>query len=452
MHLDEAFRVERGSVEAIPATERHGSARDLFSFWFTTTGNFGAIVAGGIAVSLGLNFWQSLISILIGAASYVILAAVSVYAPAHGLATMPLSRRVFGGQANWFNSLFSWLFSLGWAAVGLTIGSLSFAGIITYLDPAASGAIEKLIGLVVMGGLLAVASILGHATIQAVERWLGYVFAVFIVLTVVLLLTSHSVTAHLSLVHAGGALAGSGVFATVLIAVMIYISAGGLGWAYMGGEYTRYLPADTSRRSLFWNISLGGFFPSLVLPLIGVLLALAGKLTNPIDDIPALLPAWFGVPFLLFAVVSTVAGYVPNIYSAGIDLIVLGLKVKRYVSVLIVFAIALVAALYALFVYNFIGFFQTFLSLGVVWAAPWAAVFLAAYAIAYVDRSQVAFDRGAVIGGLAGMVVAFLFNNDYPLWVGPGANLLGGADISIYVGAGVALALFFLLRTRPSRS
>lgn len=458
--LDEAYHVELGGIETIPADQRHGHPRDLFTFWLATTSNFGAIVAGGIAPALGLDLWQSLLVVLIGSLSYVTVGAVSLYGPRYGLATLAISRLVFGARANRVNAFISWLLGLGWAAIGLAIGTLSFAAIVGYVMPHASPTLGKLAGLLVMSVLLYSASLFGHATIQAVEKYLAWVFAALVV-AVAVVLVSRGVLSH---IHAGSGidpLSGAGVWATLAIGAMIFISSGGLGWAYMGAEYTRYLPQNTSPRRLAFLVSLGGAIPSLVLPMIGVVLALSGHFSNPIVDIPRLLPAWLGVPFLAFAILSTVAGYVPNLYSAALDFMVMGVKVRRQVSVTVVFAIALAGSLIAIFVYNFINSFETFLSLGVVWAAPWLAVFLGTLWLGRRNRTtgpggiaslQASGGSAAIAGGL-GFIVALLCSNDYPLWEGPVARALGGADISIYASAAVALVTLWLLeRRRIARS
>lgn len=446
--VDQAYHVEVSGIDPIPSSARHGQPREIFTFWLATTANFGAIVAGGIAPALGLDFWQSLLIVAIGSLSYVTLGVVSGVGPRYGLATQAISRLVFGRRTNTANAFASWLLSLGWAAVGLTIGALSFATILGYISPTVSGTLAKVAGLVVMAGLLYLASLLGNATIKAVESWLGWVFAV-LVAAVAVMLVERGLLAHLNTAKAIGPLSGSGVWATLAIGAMIFISSGGLGWAYMGAEYTRYLPEDTPRRRVFWYTTVGGAIPALVLPMIGVVLALSGNLSDPIVDIPKLLPAWIGIPFLAFAVVSTVAGYVPNLYSAALNFMILGVKVKRSVSVSVVFGLALLASLYALFVYNFINFFETFLSLGVVWAAPWFAVFIG---YLYLTRGQLGQDRGvrtsATIAGALGFVVALLCANDYPLWVGPISNALGGADISIYASTLVAWATLWILEGR----
>lgn len=440
---DQRFHIEQSTAAPIPEDARHGTPRELFTFWLTTATNFGAIIVGGLAIALGLDFWQSVACIALGAASYVLLGAVSSLGPRFGIPTMGIGERVFGRQANKVNTFIAWLLTLGWSAVGLVIGAESVVSIIDYYSPNAPTGLTKAAGLVVMAILMYVASLFGNATLKSVEGWLGYVFAV-IVVAVCVALGVHGSFAHLPLGH-------SGSLATFAVAAMIMISSGGLSWCYMGAEYSRYLPARTSRAAIGWSTTLGGAIPALLLPVLGVVIALSGHFSNPIADVPKVIPAWIGVPFLAFAVVSTAAGYVPNLYSAGLNLLVLGVPVRRSTSIVIAFCVSLAGAIYALFVSNFISTFETFLSLSVVWVAPWVTVVLAST----LTRGR-PHDTASVPGvrwqacasGLAGMVVAFLCNNDAPLWTGPVARALGGGDISIYASALVTAGVFAVLRTR----
>jgi len=440
---DQRFHIEQSTAEPIPAEARHGTPRELFTFWLTTATNFGAIVVGALAVDLGLGFWQSVVCIALGAVSFVLLGAVSSLGPRFGLPTMGIGERVFGREANKVNAFIAWLLTLGWSSVGLVIGAESVESIVAYYAPSASADVAKVAGLVVMAILMYFASLFGNATLKSIESWLGYVFAV-IVVAVCIALGVHGSFAHLSLGH-------NGSLADFAVAAMVMISSGGLSWCYMGAEYSRYLPASVSRSAVGWSTTLGGAIPALLLPILGVVLTLSGHFSDPIADIPKVLTAWIGVPFLVFAVVSTAAGYVPNLYSAGLNLLVLGVPVRRSVSIAIAFCISLAGALYALFVSNFVSTFETFLSLSVVWVVPWVTILL----VSLLSRGRTDEPdsvRGArweaCVAGLAGMVVAFLCNNDAPLWTGPVARALGGGDISIYASAFVTLAVFAVLRAR----
>lgn len=444
---DQRFRIERSTAAPIPAEARHGTPRELFTFWLTTATSFSAIVVGGLAVDLGLNFWQSVVCIALGAASFVVLGAVSSLGPRFGLPTMGIGERVFGRGANKVNAFVAWLLTLGWGAVGLVIGAESVASIIGYYAPGAPAGATKAAGLVVMAVLGLAASLFGNATLKSIESWLGYVFAV-IVVAVCVALAVHGSFAHLSFGHDGS-------LPEFAVAAMVMMSSGGLSWCYMGAEYSRYLPASAPASAVGWLTTVGGAIPALLLPVLGVVLTISGHFSDPITDIPKVVTPWIGVPFLAFAVVSTAAANVPNLYSAGLNLLVLGVPVRRSVSIAIAFCVCLAGALYALFVSNFISTFETFLSLSVVWVAPWAAVLLASL-LSRRNADDVDSVPGArwqaCAAGLAGMIVAFLCNNDTPLWTGPVARALGGGDISIYAGAFVALLTFAVLRTWQRQS
>jgi purine-cytosine permease-like protein len=285
------------------------------------------------------------------------------------------------------------------------------------------------------------ASLFGNATLKSIESWLGYVFAV-IVVAVFIALGVHGSFAHLSFGH-NGSLADF----TVAAVVMMFLWRAGL--VLHGAEYSRYLPASASRSAVGWLTTVGGAIPALLLPVLGVVLTISGHFSDPITDIPKVVTAWIGVPFLAFAVVSVGTANVPNLYSAGLNLLVLGVPVRRSVSIAIAFCVSLAGALYALFVSNFISTFETFLSLSVVWVVPWVAVLLMSLLFRR-NADDVDSAPGtrwqACTAGLAGMVVAFLCNNDAPLWTGPVARALGGGDISIYASTFVALLAFAVLR------
>ena len=57
--------------------------------------------------------------------------------------------------------------------------------------------------------------------------------------------------------------------------------------------------------------------------------------TNPIQLIGSALPTWMAVPYLLTAVGGLAAAATMNIYSSGLNLLTIGVKLERYKTVLI---------------------------------------------------------------------------------------------------------------------
>jgi NCS1 family nucleobase:cation symporter-1 len=59
-------RVDIRSIDRILQEERHGRIRDQFVLWFGVNANIFAVVLGGVAVFIGLNFVWACISIVVG--------------------------------------------------------------------------------------------------------------------------------------------------------------------------------------------------------------------------------------------------------------------------------------------------------------------------------------------------------------------------------------------------
>jgi nucleobase:cation symporter-1, NCS1 family len=122
----------------------------------------------------------------------------------------------------------------------------------------------------------------------------------------------------------------------------------------------------------------------IVLLIFGLLLAGSSKAlstsiaNDPIGALAVLLPTWFLIPFIIVAVLGLIGGAVLDIYSSGLALLSLGLRVPRYVAALIDGTVMTVGTIYVVFYAgNFFGQFEGFLiTLGVPIAA-WCGVMLA---------------------------------------------------------------------------
>jgi NCS1 family nucleobase:cation symporter-1 len=243
------------------------------------------------------------------------------------------------------------------------------------------------------------------------------------------------------------------------------MTALGLGWVNAGGDYSRYLPRNASGRGVVWWTAFGGTLAPIVLIVWGLLLSgsdedFAGKLAaDPIGALTTLLPTWFLVPFALVAVGGIIAGAVLDIYSSGLNLLTLGVRIPRYVAAGIDGVLMVLGTIYVVWVASdFLGPFQGFLiTLGVPMAA-WCGIFLADL---YLRRGRYAeselfspADRyGAVNAGAVGtMVVATLVGwglvtNTFASWLSWQGYLLGPSGLGGKEGAwafanlGVLLAL-----------
>jgi NCS1 family nucleobase:cation symporter-1 len=108
----------------------------------------------------------------------------------------------------------------------------------------------------------------------------------------------------------------------------------------------------------------------------------AGIVSDPIGTLGTLLPTWFLVPFLLAAILALVSGAVLGIYSSGLTLLSLGVRIPRPAAALVDGIILTLGTIYVVFVAtSFIEPFQSFLiTLGVPLAA-WAGIMMADIAL-----------------------------------------------------------------------
>jgi nucleobase:cation symporter-1, NCS1 family len=132
-----------------------------------------------------------------------------------------------------------------------------------------------------------------------------------------------------------------------------------------------------------------------VLFAFGLLLAgssaeLSGAIAaDPIGALTAAVPTWFLVPFALVAVLGLVGGAVLNIYSSGLTLLALGIRIPRYAASFVDGIVVVIGTVYVVFFAGtFFGQFQGFLiTLGVP-IAVWCGVMLADIALRRTDYAE----------------------------------------------------------------
>jgi purine-cytosine permease-like protein len=238
---------------------------------------------------------------------------------------------------------------------------------------------------------------------------------------------------------------------------LVVMAAAPFSWVNTGADYSRYLPRRTSGRRITLWTALGGAIPAVVITVCGVSAATATDMTDPVAGLQAILPTWFFVTYLAIIVGGTITNNFLNSYSSGMSLLAAGLKAKRWQAVLIDATIGTALSVYALFVFDFTNSFITFLSLMVLWIAPWCGIYLAdmllrrgRYDVAALfshGRGAYWYRRGvnpmAMLWFVAGIVLAALFASS-SLFEGPLTGLVGGGDISIYVGFAVGLIGYYV--------
>jgi NCS1 family nucleobase:cation symporter-1 len=372
---DRVWSIETNGINPIPDEDRHGRPQELFWVWCAANIAILGVTYGAFLVAFySLNLWQGVLAALIGTIlSFFLVGFVSLAGKLGGSPTLVLSRAAFGVVGNSLPTLVSYVSLVGWEIVLVALSAFAAQTVLDRLgwihgDPA----------LAVSFALIATGTIgiglLGHATIVRIQTWFTWGFAILTVVFMVLVWSEIDFGAVSDL--------PTGPFWSGFVGGTSIIMAGlGIGWVNAAADYSRYLPRTVSARSVVGWTVLGASVAPIVLIVFGALLAAdnpdLATSANPIGVLADPLPTWFLVPYMLVAVGGLVAGALLDIYSSGLNLLTLGLRVPRYKSVAIDGILMIAGGIYILFFNeSFFLPFQGFLiTLGVL-LASWSAVFL----------------------------------------------------------------------------
>jgi nucleobase:cation symporter-1, NCS1 family len=370
------YGVELNGINVIAEEERKGEPRQLFWPWFAANISVLAIPYGAFILGFGVSFWQAAVAGVVGVVLSFALCGVVALAGKRGSApTMVLSRAAFGVTGNAVPAFLSWLLLVGWETVLVSLSTLATSTVFSELGWG-GGTATKIVAFLVTAALVIAAGVLGFDVIMRLQMYITLATAV---LTVVFI----AITAdEISWDTVSGLESGS---TQSFVGALLLVATGfGMGWANTAADYSRYLPRSASSRGVFGWTTLGGALAPIVLVLYGILLVasvdgLADKIfVDPIGALTTLLPTWFLVPFAIVAVLGLVGGAVLDIYSSGLALLTLGVKVPRPVAAAIDGVIMVVGAIYFVFVADdFITPFQGFLITVGVPIAAWIGIFVA---------------------------------------------------------------------------
>lgn len=448
-HGIQSHGIEIHGIDLIPETERHGRPFDLFGMWLGANLNVFYVVNGAVVISLGLSFVQSIVAVALGNLAFFAVGVTSLQGPKTGTSTFAVSRAAYGPNGGRGLSLFNWLTCVGFEASGLALIVLAALAIFTKAGVSSSPDL-KIVLIVVAAIGQGVLPLVGHRLILAVQRRLAIVSAVLFV--VMAALVAHKI--HL------GAIAKGGDWESITLAIALIVSGGGLSWANTGSDYSRYLPRQSSAKAIFWYSSLGGFLPAVLLELLGAAIASVVKSAgDPIAGIPAALPSWVAVPYLLFAIVTLLAVNTINLYSSGLTLQALGLRIARWQCVVLDSVICTALCFLVIFSNSFNQYYSDFLGLLILWLAPWFAIYTVDWllrrgrydAAGLVDESRHGryWRHGGVfvpgvVAQVVGMAAAAMWI-DSTAFKGPLSNATGGSDFSVFTGIITGGLVYWLL-------
>lgn len=441
--------IEVHGIERVsPADRTDVRIFDNFTLWLSADLVISTIGVGAIAHPfLGLGLWDSVIAILLFNALGVLpVAFFSTLGPKLGLRQMTISRFSFG----WFGAMIMALFNvaacIGWSTVNVIIGGQLVAAL-------SNNAVPAWAGILIIAALTTLISLYGYKYVHRYERYAWIPMALLFVIMAIVdfshfqniptpAITAASIASFITF---GGAVYG---FAT--------------GWSSYAADYNVNQPENTPTSRVFWLTFLGVFIPCALLEILGVALTtnsawggaftgdVGGLLSSAVSPLGAI-----GTLFLVFFALSVIANNVPNDYSLGLSMQVLGpvfQKVNRSVWTLIGAAVYIVFALLA--AQNFASTLEGFLLIIAYWLGPWTIILLLEHFVFrkgkynvddWNSASKLPIGWAALISMALGLVGVYL-GASQQIFIGPLAKMINNTDIGFELGFVIAGIAYFILR------
>ncbi|WP_306317896.1 MULTISPECIES: cytosine permease [unclassified Streptomyces] len=446
-------RIEHRTIDVVPATERHGRTRDLFTIWFSANLGPLTVVTGALApTAFGLSFYWSLAALLVGHLGGGFLMALhSAQGPQLGVPQMIQSRGQFGSVGALAVVLVVLGMYQGLFASNLVVGAQSLAQV-TPVGESAGVLLCAVISLAV--------AVVGYRLMHRIGAWTTWAFGAIQVIGAVYLFAGGLPSDFLT----SGGFSLAGFLGMVSVGALWQIA-----YAPYVSDYSRYMPAHRAGvRSTLWCTYAGCVLGSAIPMVVGAAIGIAGA-GDPISALNHLLGSALGqLTLWSFALVTMLTNSM-NLYGAVLCAVTavqtfahrwLPRATGRAVlgAVLTALSVVLALALADSFMDNYLNLIYVLQYVLI----PWTAINLVDfYLIRHGDYDVASFfakDGGAygrwnwtalavyAIGILA--EIPFMAQS---LYTGPVAHSLGDTDIGWIAGLVVTVPLYWLLASRGAR-
>jgi nucleobase:cation symporter-1, NCS1 family len=448
---EQVTRLEISTIQPIPADQRHGTARDLFTVWFGSNLMLLTIVTGGLAVTVfSLPFGWAVVALSLGnLVGAIFMALHSAQGATLGVPQMIQTRGQFGSWGSLLVVGIVLVMYVGFLASNLVLGGQALASLVPGASDTPGIALVSILGVI--------AAIYGYDLIHAYTRWMTYVSGAVFLLTVGWIIWVHGLPADFLSRHE---LSWPGFLGTLSVAALWQIA-----YAPYVSDYSRYMPRDTGARSAFWasywGCTLGSFLPMV----LGCMVGLAAPTGNLVAGLGSLTQGIAPLVLIVFSVGVAAANAI-NLYCGALSALTFGQTLvprwspgprARTIMTLVLFALSLLGAV--LGKASFLANYEHFILLLLYVLVPWTAINLVDY---YLLRHGVydvpSFFRqdGGIYGRInlpavtcygLGILVQLPFIAS-ALYTGPIARAIGGIDLSWIVGLAVTSPAYYWLARR----
>lgn len=425
--------IENKSIDYVPASERHGHVRSLFTLWFCTNIAPLAIVTGAIATqTFHLNLSSAIAAIVAGHLfGGIFLGLTSAQGPQVGIPQMVQSRAQFGRYGSLLVIAFTTVIYLGFFISNITLSGR----VINNVMPAI--AIHE---ATVIGAIAAtLIGVVGYRCIHKINKIGAWIMGAALIAGLACML-SQPLPADF---WQRGSFSLAGWFATFCIGAVWQIS-----FSPYTSDYSRYLPASVGIARPFFYTWLGACAGTILAFLFGmVAVNLVGGDTEAMAAVRQA-TGWLGPVLMVLFLINIICHNAMNLYGAVLSLITAvqtfmprwqpGSRVRMLVSLLVLVGSVWVALAASA---NFVSFFINLILALIAVLIPWAMINLIDFYLIKQQQYDInsIFDADGGRYGLlnyralavyfVGILVQIPFMEN-AFFTGPYARLIPGADIS----------------------
>ncbi|MGO4105458.1 cytosine permease [Leifsonia sp. YAF41] len=438
-------QIEQRSIDYIPESERHGNPRSLFFVWFAANTSITAVVTGALFVILGNSALWAIPAIIIGnILGGFVTSLHSAQGPKLGVPQMIQSRAQFGYYGAILPLVLALMIYLGFYATGLVLGGQAIGDLFH---------VSTQFGAAIFALLSTALAIFGYRYIHRFSKFAAVLSGVVFIV----LLLSALTTPDASQLIRGTDFAMAPFVLGISLAASWQLTFG----PYIA-DYSRYLPRATSQKAIMGWTFAGSVLGGSLAMIVGAVAAAVGGPSFSGNQVGylATLGGQLGWLVLLAVICGKLTGDTLSAYGGFMSMATIvtsltnrplvGLR-ARTIYIVLISAAALAIALAASD--NFLSSFTNFLLFLLYFMTPWSAINLVDFylvrrekynveALFRADGEYGRVNAVAFIAYFAGVLIQVPFMNS-PLYVGPIANWLGGAEVAWIIGLLVSGAIYW---------
>lgn len=261
------MEIESINIASTEYSKRLESPWSAFFIWLAGTFNIGLYPI--IFMLSGEYTTPQLIFIFIVSSSFfIVVALISIPGFKLGIPTIAYSKTIFTNSIIRTIASIGWITDIGWQTMGLMALFYIILSVIDRLDIIPSG-LDAISSIIIASLLTYSVPFIGHNALALAQKIIS-LFVVLISMTIIfsgfhsLIFARHV----LNVAHAG--------FYYTLSGLCVALIAGAISWSPSASDYTRYIKASYSSRSVFFSILFGGAAGNSLLLISGYVLYMNG--------------------------------------------------------------------------------------------------------------------------------------------------------------------------------